>query len=168
MTDLYNSSSLTSPIFGKNHHMNRITFLILIILTPCIGKGQMSKADSVWLPLKNLIGTWTGSGKGVDGMGNYERTYQLVLNKKYIEVKNKSTYPPSDKSPKGYVHEDAGYISFDRMRKKFVFRQFHIEGYINQYKLDSISADGKTIVFISEGIENIPAGWRARETYKFN
>jgi hypothetical protein len=30
----------------------------------------------------------------------------------------------------------------------------------------SISTDGKTIVFTSEGIENIPAGWRARETYK--
>jgi hypothetical protein len=30
----------------------------------------------------------------------------------------------------------------------------------------SISDDGKTIVFTSESIENIPAGWRARETYK--
>jgi hypothetical protein len=29
----------------------------------------------------------------------------------------------------------------------------------------SISTDGKTIVFTSEGIEN-PAGWRARETYR--
>ena len=28
------------------------------------------------------------------------------------------------------------------------------------------SADGKTIVFTTEGIENIPAGYRARETYK--
>jgi len=25
---------------------------------------------------------------------------------------------------------------------------------------------GKTIVFTSQSIENIPAGWRARETYK--
>lgn len=42
-------------------------------------------------------------------------------------------------------------------------RQFHIEGFVNQYKLDSISPDKKTIVFISENIENIPAGWRAKE-----
>jgi len=28
------------------------------------------------------------------------------------------------------------------------------------------SEDGKTIVFTTEGIENIPAGYRARETYK--
>ena len=38
-----------------------------------------------------------------------------------------------------------------------MLRQFHIEGFVNQYKLESISADGKTIVFISEAIENIPA-----------
>jgi hypothetical protein len=30
----------------------------------------------------------------------------------------------------------------------------------------SSSADDKTIVFTSESIENIPAGFRARETYK--
>lgn len=46
-----------------------------------------------------------------------------------------------------------------------MLRQFHIEGFVNQYKLESISADGKTIVFISEAIENIPQGYRARETY---
>ena len=37
---------------------------------------------------------------------------------------------------------------------------------MNQYVTTSISPDGKEIVFTSEGIENIPAGWRARETYK--
>lgn len=167
MADLYNSNLLITPIFGKNHTMSRIIILCLIMFMPFIGNGQLSKSDSLWLPLGNLIGTWTGTGKGANGIGNYERTYQFVLNKKYIEVKNKAIYPPNDKSPKGYMHEDAGYISYDRTRKKFIFRQFHIEGYINQYKLDSISTKGKTVVFVSEGIENIPAGWRARETYKF-
>ena len=44
--------------------------------------------------------------------------------------------------------------------------QFHIEGFVNQYVSASISDEGKTIVFTSEGIENIPTGWRARETYR--
>ena len=57
-------------------------------------------------------------------------------------------------------------ISFDKRRKNFVLRQFHIEGFVNQYVMTSSSADGKTIVFTSESIENIPAGYRARETYK--
>jgi hypothetical protein len=32
--------------------------------------------------------------------------------------------------------------------------------------MSNASADGKTIIFTSESIENIPAGFRARETYK--
>lgn len=57
-------------------------------------------------------------------------------------------------------------MSFDKSRKNFVLRQFHVEGFVNQYVMTSSSADGKTIVFTSESIENIPAGYRARETYK--
>jgi hypothetical protein len=49
-----------------------------------------------------------------------------------------------------------------------IFRQFHIEGFINQYVIESISSDGKTIVFSSESIENIPTGWRAKESYKLS
>lgn len=88
-----------------------------------------------------------------------------MLNSKYIEVKNKTVYPASKERPDGYHHEDFGYISYDKRRRTFVYRQFHIEGFVTQYKLESISADGKTLVFISESIENIPPGWRSRETY---
>jgi hypothetical protein len=57
-------------------------------------------------------------------------------------------------------------MSFDKGRKNFVLRQFHVEGFVNQYVMTGATADGKTIVFASESIENIPAGYRARETYK--
>ena len=90
----------------------------------------------------------------------------LTLNNNFIELRNKSSYPPTDKNPKGEVHLDIGYISYDKLRKVFVLRQVHAEGFVNQYKLDSISADGKTIVFISEAIENINEGWKAKETYE--
>ncbi len=139
---------------------------IILIFVPFGMKAQMSKQDSVWLPFKGMIGTWTGTSEGQPGNGKYERTYQIVLNKKFIEVKNKSTYPPSKENPKGEVHEDHGYISYDRGRKTFVLRQFHIEGFVNQFKIESISPDGKIIVFVSESIENIPAGYRAKESYQ--
>lgn len=132
---------------------------------PMIGSAQTSRQDSLWLPLRFLIGSWEGQGVGQPGMGEYERTYRLVLNKRFIEVKNKSVYPSSEKKPKGEVHEDWGFFSYDKGRRTFVLRQFHVEGFVNQYKLDSISTDGRTIVFTSEAIENIPRGWRARETY---
>jgi hypothetical protein len=53
-------------------------------------------------------------------------------------------------------------ISFDKARRKFVLRQFHVEGFVNQY------AGGEDLRFESESIENIPAGYRARETYVFD
>lgn len=142
--------------------------ILLLVIIPQLTFAQLTKQDSVWLPFKHFIGTWIGTGEGVDGKGTYERSYQFVLGKKYIELKNKTVYPPTKENPKGYVHEDFGYISYDKMRKTFVFRQFHGEGFVNQYIIESISPDGKTIVFITESIENIPKGWRGRETYTVN
>jgi hypothetical protein len=136
-----------------------------LVLLPFFANGQTSKADSLWMPFQPFIGTWTGIGDGADGKGTYERTYQFVLNKSYIELRNKTVYAPTKENSKGYVHEDVGYFSYDKMRRSFVFRQFHGEGFVTQYTLDSLSADRKTMVFVSETIENIPPGWRARETY---
>jgi hypothetical protein len=42
----------------------------------------------------------------------------------------------------------------------------HVEGFVNQYVEDTIAPDGKKMVFVTEAVENIPAGWRARETYQ--
>lgn len=141
--------------------------LFFLVLTPFLCKGQLTKRDSLWLPVSYFNGEWAGEGKGKPGIGKYERSYKWALSKRFIEITNKSTYPPSaaDKN-KGEVHEDHGFISYDNSRKSFILRQFHIEGFVNQYKLESISADKKTFVFVSEAIENIPAGYRARETYK--
>lgn len=119
-----------------------------------------------WQLLNFLVGSWKGKGGGEPGIGDYERIYRFIFNKKFLEVWNKSTYPPSGNYPKGEIHEDSGYISYDKMRHCFVLRQFHVEGFVNQYKLDIISADGKKIIFVSEAIENISPGWRAKETYQ--
>jgi hypothetical protein len=147
-------------------HSGGLFALGLAAFMTTTSSAQLSKQDSIWLPLKVFVGSWEGKGGGEPGTGDYVRTYQFVLNKKYIEIRNKSTYPPTVKNPKGEVHEDWGYFSYDKIRRTFVLRQFHVEGFVNQYKLDSISVDGKRLVFVSEAIENIPAGWRAKESYE--
>ena len=83
-----------------------------------------------------------------------------MLNGRFIRVQNTSTYAPQPKNPKGEVHQDVGYFSRDGGRKRLVLRQFHVEGFVNQY----VQEPG-TLIFVSEAIENIPAGFRARETY---
>lgn len=116
--------------------------------------------------MRFFLGSWTGVGHGQPGTSTVEREYQLVLHDRFIEVRNTSTYLPQEKNPKGEVHEDRGLISWDRARRRFVLRQFHVEGFVNHYIADSLAASADSIVFTSETIENIPAGYRARETYR--
>ncbi len=111
-----------------------------------------------------FLGAWEGEGEGKPGKSRMTRGYALVLEGRFIEVKNRSVYAPQEKNP-GEDHRDVGYISFDSARGKHVLRQFHVEGFVIRYVHESTSEDGKTLTFVSEVIENIPPGWRARETY---
>jgi hypothetical protein len=120
-----------------------------------------------WKPMRVFVGTWAGEAKGESGDGKSEREYKFVLNNRFIQVSNRTTYPAQSKNPKGEQHEDMGLFSYDRSAKKFVLRQFHTEGFVNHYVQENISPDQRTFTFASTAIENIPAGWRARETYKF-
>lgn len=114
----------------------------------------------MWTPFEYFVGTWRGTGSGQPGAGQYERSYEFVLNKKFLHVRNKSTYPS------GEVHEDWGFMSYDKKRKLFVYRQFHIEGFVNQFVLGSMASDSRSFTFVSESIENIADGWRAKESYQ--
>ncbi len=91
--------------------------------------------------------------------GMSEREYRFALGDRFIQVNGKSTYPPQGKNPKGEVHDDVGFMSYDTGAQKLVLKQFHIEGFVNHCVLDSISEDGRTIMFVTAAIENIPAGW---------
>lgn len=143
--------------------------LLLVLSLPIAFFAQsptsVPKPD-IWEPMKYFAGKWEGTGSGEPGRSMLEREYKFVLNNKFLKVDHRSTYAPQKKNPKGEIHEDTGMVSYDRARKLFVFRQFHIEGFVNQYVSAGISQDGKTIVFTSESIENIPAGYKARETYR--
>ncbi|MDP3740089.1 MAG: hypothetical protein Q8R02_22080 [Hyphomonadaceae bacterium] len=119
-------------------------------------------------PLARFVGNWRGTGAGEPGASAVERSYAPVLGGRFIEVRNRSTYAPQPANPKGEVHDDVGYLSFDGARKLFVLRQFHIEGFFNQYAATTADfTDGK-LVFASEALENIPASFKARETYVFS
>lgn len=136
-----------------------------LLLLPSLVIAQSGRQD-VWEPFKYFVGNWEGTGKGQPGVSKMQREYKFVLNGKFLQAQNRSVYEAQAKNPKGEIHEDWGLLSFDKSRKQFVLRQFHVEGFVNQYVMTSASADGKTFVFTTESIENIPAGWRARETYR--
>jgi hypothetical protein len=118
-------------------------------------------------PLRPFIGKWEGDSKGQPGIGKMEREYSFVLKDRFIQTSNKAVYAPQEKNPKGEVHEDLGFFGYDKAQKKLSFRQFHVEGFVVQYTLESMSEDSRTLVFKSTVIENISPGWVARETYRF-
>ena len=143
----------------------RIRLIVTTLsLLASVGVSQKPVSDT-WAPLGYLVGSWEGTGNGQPSRSKIQREYRLILNDKFLHVQNRSVYDPQPKNPKGETHEDGGIISFDKTRKQFVMRQFHVEGFVNQYVHTSTSKDGMTIVFTSESIENVPAGFRARETY---
>jgi hypothetical protein len=128
--------------------------------------SDQSEAD-VWRRLRPFVGKWQGETDGEPGTGKSERNYAFTLRERFIQITNKSVYPPQDKNPNGEIHEDIGFFSYDRRAKKFMLRQFHVEGFVNQFVEESFDANERTLVFVSTAIENIAPGWRARETYRF-
>ena len=137
-----------------------------IFLFSLFATAQETTGKSPLEPLKFFVGHWQGSTLGEPGKGKGERHYEFVLRGKFISGTNKTIYPPQEKNPKGEIHEDIGYFSYDRERKVLVLRQFHVEGFVNEYVSRGNVEAGKMLAFETERIENIPPGWKARETYK--
>ena len=138
-----------------------------LLLAISLVAAQSPASADPWAPIAYLVGTWEGVTEGQPGKGQVERRYERVLGSKFIQVRNRSSYPKQEKNPKGETHEDVGFFSFDRARKRVLLRQFHVEGFVNHYALDS-SSTAERLIFVSESLENIPAGVRARETYVFS
>jgi hypothetical protein len=126
------------------------------------GAQPTAQNGDVWRPLRFLLGVWNTTSSGQPGNGTGTREYRFVLENRFIESRTRVTYPPQEKNPKGEIHEDIGFISYDRARKAFVLRQFHKEGFVNTY----VATPDNPRVFTTEAIENIPSGFRARETYR--
>jgi hypothetical protein len=143
-----------------------ISVLFILIHLSGILLAQEENKKDVWEPFKYFVGSWKGTGEGKPGKSKLEAEYKFILNGNFLQVKGRAEFEPQEKNPKGEVHEDLGFISYDRNRGKFVLRQFHVEGFVNQYVLDTLSSDGNTFVFLSENIENIPVGFKAKVTCK--
>ncbi len=125
--------------------------------------AQTEQKKDVWEPLRFLEGTWEGEDPGVSKV---TQIYQFVLNGNFLHMKTRSVFEPTEKNPKGEVHEDFGIFSYDRARETFVMRGFYVEGFVNTYVMDDISGDGKNFTFLTEHVENAPEGTKAKLVFK--
>ena len=143
-----------------------VAALLVLANASAVRADETERGHDPWAPLRFFVGAWEGTGGGQPGTSRVSREYRLTLGGRFLEVRNRAVYAPQEKNPKGETHEDIGYISWDRSRRRFVLRQFHVEGFVNQYVADSLAAGADSVVFTSEAIENLPPGWRARETLR--
>lgn len=143
--------------------MKKLMTLILFVL--CAVALSAQELPQHWNSLKYFEGNWTGEESGKAGIGKGERVYEFIFTNKYLYCENTSKFEPQEKYPKGEVHQDRKYFSYDSFRKLHVLREFHIEGFVNQYYFDSGTSSDSILVFMSEAIENVPPGFRARITY---
>ena len=140
-------------------------FIILLSLSSIIFAQDESDINK-WEPFKFLIGKWEGSGTGIFGESKVEREYNYLMGGTYLIGKNKSYYAKQEKNPSGEIHENWDIFSYDKIRAKFVLRQFHAEDITNTYTLDSSKVARGLLEFETEAIENFGIGWRAKEEYK--
>jgi len=142
--------------------MRRSRILPIAVL---IAISAVAQSDP-WAPLRVFEGKWEGTVTGKPGKQFSSREYQFELNGKFLSQRDKSVYEVKSPGTKAETREDFGYFSYDTFLKKIVWRQFHSEGFVNEYTLDSVSADGKSFEFVTVRIENLAPGWRAKKSYR--
>jgi hypothetical protein len=111
-------------------------------------------------PLRVFEGKWEGAASGEPGKGVSTREYKFDLAGRFLIARNKAVYEPKPPGAKPELHEDIGIFSYDRAAKKLVLRQFHGEGFVNEYTMEG------ELEFVTVKIENIPPGWKAKEVYR--
>jgi hypothetical protein len=144
-----------------------MTTALLLALALCAvaERPTTPAAADPWAPIRFLEGDWIGTAEGEPGIGTVHRSYQFILGYRFLHERNTSAYVPRQPNTGGELHEHWSVLSYDKKRKLLVLRQFHQEGFVNQYVLDPDKSTTTRLVFISEGFENLDSSWRARETY---
>ena len=142
--------------------MRKACFLILLVPALSLGQPQQSLVSPQEL-IKTLAREWRGTSTGDPGNGTVERSYEFLFGGTFLQATNKSTYPPQEKNPKGETHHDIGLFSYDKQRDKLILRQFHGEGFVNEYVQETVAPDHKKISFVTERIENIAPGCLRRK-----
>jgi hypothetical protein len=145
-----------------------MTLALLLFCSSALALAPAADAPPAdpWEPVRFLEGEWTGVAQGEPGVGTVHRSYQFILGHRFLHERNVSAYAPKQPNTPGELHEHWSLISFDKQRKRLVLRQFHQEGFVNQYVFDAEHSSPRRLVFVSESLENLDSRWRARETYE--
>jgi hypothetical protein len=145
--------------------MKRLGILVMAgIIALCTGAQTPPQPDPLAV-LRIFVGRWQGDTSGKPGTGTTQREYRFELNDHFLWQQDRSVYQTGNaKSPQS-VHEDKGYFHYDSSQQKILWTQFHSEGLVNEYALDSSAADNRSLEFVTTHIEGLPR-FRAKKIYR--
>jgi len=132
----------------------------LALAAAMVPAARAADADAdAWAPLRGLAGHWEGEAAGFGGASDLTHDWDFVIAGQFLRLRSRSVQRRDD-GP-GEVHEDVGYVSRDKDRGGFVFRQFLSEGFVNTYDLVFPDGEAGVVVFEPREIES-GGGLRAR------
>jgi hypothetical protein len=146
----------------------RLAFTLVVCLlayVPAAAPASPAAGDRL-AAIAWLVGDWRGFGQGGPGLSGSSRQAERIQNGRFIRVEGRSVYPRQEGNRSGEIHSSLDLWSFDRHRDLFVLRQFDSLGFVSTYVQDRAASTGGRLVLVSEHLENVPAGWRARYTYE--
>jgi hypothetical protein len=132
--------------------------------SPKMAAAAESATFDPWAPVRHLLGRWEGEGQGRTGVSKVSWTCELVLRGRYLQLRGTSVFEPQPANPTGEQHEEVSLFSWDKRRTALVWRQFNVEGFVNQFVLEK--EEGDELTFVTEAIEGLPPGFRAREVLR--
>jgi len=136
--------------------------------TPTATSGAAPGAEPAtydpWSPVRFLLGQWEGEGQGRGGVSKVSWSFELVLRGRYLQLRGTSVFDPQPANPTGERHEELSLYSWDKRRMALVWRQFNVEGFVNQLVLEK--EEGEELTFVTEAIEGLPPGFRARQVLR--
>lgn len=119
-----------------------------------------SEVEPPWHLFKKFVGKWKGKSQGRFGPADLEKSWSFALKDHFLQCRTESVAQRD-------LHQDWSMLSYDKKRKKFVLREFHSEGYVNQYVV-AVQKDGREFVYETESVENAFApGLRAQTIVRF-
>lgn len=147
---------------GRHVELLALVFALSLVPENTVTAQEQPVRTDEWEILKRLVGSWEGAIDGPLGTGSGVREYEFILRDRFLLSRHSSVRLPQELSPQGDNHEELGIFSFDAARSKFVYRQFVVEGFVNQYVCE-MESEQRKFVCVTESVEN-GGGLRARWT----
>ena len=145
--------------------MKTLLTLSLSVIALAVATAEQAADQDRWRAFEYLVGSWTANESASFGEGRGERSYEFVLQDRYLLGRNHSVFPPQDGLPEGDVHDDWTMFSYDADRGTYIVRQFNSEGFVNTFALQDPSTLPQRAVFVLEASENA-SGARGSLTYE--